>query len=56
MYLTVTEVVKNTFATGSVELSDTEQIIGDDHSYHRGPIEARGPCPGLNALANQGYM
>jgi hypothetical protein len=28
----------------------------DDHSYIRGNIADRGPCPGLNALANQGYL
>jgi len=28
----------------------------DDHSYIRGNIADRGPCPALNALANQGYL
>jgi len=28
----------------------------DDHSYIRGNIANRGPCPGLNALANQGFL
>ncbi|KAF2728159.1 Cloroperoxidase [Polyplosphaeria fusca] len=27
-----------------------------DHAYIRGDIGDRGPCPGLNALANQGYL
>jgi hypothetical protein len=27
-----------------------------DHVYVRGNIANRGPCPGLNALANQGYL
>ncbi len=27
-----------------------------DHSYLRGDIPHRGPCPGLNSLANQGYL
>lgn len=27
-----------------------------DHEYVRGNIVNRGPCPGLNALANQGYL
>ncbi|KAG9725068.1 Cloroperoxidase, partial [Aureobasidium melanogenum] len=29
---------------------------GGDHYYTRGEITDRGPCPGLNALANQGYL
>ncbi|CAC9892842.1 unnamed protein product [Aureobasidium pullulans] len=29
---------------------------GGDHYYTRGNIADRGPCPGLNALANQGYL
>jgi len=27
-----------------------------DHSYVRLDIADRAPCPGLNALANQGYL
>ncbi|PHH72155.1 hypothetical protein CDD80_4734 [Ophiocordyceps camponoti-rufipedis] len=34
-----------------------QQPIGtDEHLYIRGPAEHRGPCPALNALANQGYL
>lgn len=28
----------------------------DDHSYFLGNVANRGPCPGLNALANHGYL
>ncbi|KUJ14009.1 Cloroperoxidase, partial [Mollisia scopiformis] len=28
----------------------------DDNKYIRGPIGNRGPCPGLNSLANSGYI
>jgi len=35
------------------EITDSQS---DDHSYIRGNIADRGPCPGLNALANQGYL
>jgi hypothetical protein len=27
-----------------------------DNYYVRGSISDRGPCPALNALANQGYL
>ncbi|KAK4234934.1 Chloroperoxidase [Achaetomium macrosporum] len=26
------------------------------HEYHRNPRDSRSPCPGLNALANHGYL
>jgi hypothetical protein len=37
----------------SQEIAKTQQV---DHVYVRGNIANRGPCPGLNALANQGYL
>lgn len=37
----------------SQEIAKTQQV---DHVYVRGNIVNRGPCPGLNALANQGYL
>jgi len=37
----------------SQESAKTQQV---DHVYVRGNIANRGPCPGLNALANQGYL
>lgn len=35
---------------------DVKDLLDGDHSYLRGNIATRGPCPGLNALANQGYL
>jgi len=32
------------------------KIQQEDHAYARGNIDNRGPCPGLNSLANQGYL
>jgi hypothetical protein len=37
----------------SQEIAKTQQ---EDHAYARGNIDTRGPCPGLNSLANQGYL
>jgi len=37
----------------SQEIAQTQQV---EHGYVRGNIVNRGPCPGLNALANQGYL
>ncbi|KAK3939312.1 Chloroperoxidase [Diplogelasinospora grovesii] len=31
-------------------------IKEEDHTYMKGNIADRGPCPGLNSLANQGYL
>ncbi|KIW03747.1 uncharacterized protein PV09_05054 [Verruconis gallopava] len=30
--------------------------VNEDHSYVKGDPANRGPCPGLNALCNQGYF
>ncbi|KAI9167867.1 ABC multidrug transporter B [Paramyrothecium foliicola] len=35
---------------------EAEKIRTEDHSYVRLNIADRPPCPGLNALANQGYL
>ena len=32
------------------------KIQNEDHTYIKGNDSDRGPCPGLNSLANQGYM
>ncbi|GAB1320008.1 Heme haloperoxidase family profile domain-containing protein [Madurella fahalii] len=32
------------------------KIKTEDHGYIKGHISTRGPCPGLNSLANQGYL
>jgi len=36
--------------------STLEALRQEDHSYKRGDISWRSPCPGLNALANHGYL
>jgi hypothetical protein len=53
MHLTLTNTIRGLFTFGSAKKPEST-----DHSYEyiRGPIEERGPCPGLNALANQGYL
>lgn len=57
MYLTFTAVLKRLFKvwakTPDAEIAEVKK---EDHSYIRGDIENRGPCPGLNSLANHGFM
>jgi hypothetical protein len=55
MHLTLTNTIRGLFTFGSASAKKPEST---DHSYEyiRGPIEERGPCPALNALANQGYL
>lgn len=56
MYLSLSNIIKGYF-TGGYQADHTVKHIDDhDHQYIRGDIENRGPCPGLNALANQGYL
>ncbi|KAH0537554.1 hypothetical protein FGG08_005653 [Glutinoglossum americanum] len=31
-------------------------IASEDHSYSPGSVDSRSPCPGLNVLANHGYL
>lgn len=55
MYIGFVEFVKGFFtpnADNSKSLSDGKA----DNYYVRGKIQDRGPCPALNALANQGYL
>ncbi|KIW88400.1 uncharacterized protein Z519_10969 [Cladophialophora bantiana CBS 173.52] len=57
MYLTLTNVAKTVVTGGYRDKSQTASHQGEeDHTYIKGDIETRGPCPGLNALANQGYL
>jgi hypothetical protein len=59
MYLSLTNIVKSVFTspfTGKVQKSTASDSESSDHAYIRGDITNRGPCPGLNALANQGYL
>ncbi|KAK7211070.1 hypothetical protein V2G26_018248 [Clonostachys chloroleuca] len=58
MYLTLTETIKAIFSFRTKERDEEARNIREeeDHSYIRLNIADRAPCPGLNALANQGYL
>jgi len=56
MHLTITNIAKCFFTGGYQKKSQVETHDNVDHTYIRGDIANRGPCPGLNALANQGYL
>ena len=57
MYFTVSNAVKGIFTFDTKEReAERAKIRGEDHSYIRLNIADRAPCPGLNALANQGYL
>jgi len=57
MYFTVFNAVKALFNFDNKErTAEAEKIRKEDHSYVRLNIADRAPCPGLNALANQGYL
>jgi hypothetical protein len=58
MYLTFTETIKAIFSFRTKERDEEARKIREeeDHSYIRLNIADRAPCPGLNALANQGYL
>jgi len=57
MHLTLTNIVKSVFTSPfSSTPKPTEAKLNGDHAYIKGDIANRGPCPGLNALANQGYL
>ncbi|CZR58818.1 uncharacterized protein PAC_08710 [Phialocephala subalpina] len=49
-----TEVVDSRANKGDVTASAPDDHL--DHAYIRGNIENHGPCPGLNSLANQGWI
>ena len=55
MHLTIWNVIKS-FLKGGYVKGDPKNVDDDDHSYIKGDVEDRGPCPGLNALANMGYL
>lgn len=55
MHVGLIDLIKGLFArreTNQQALSDGKS----DNYYFRGNIQDRGPCPALNALANQGYL
>jgi hypothetical protein len=58
MYLGLTDLAKGLLGDG-VSAGNHNALTnskGGDHHYTRGEITDRSPCPGLNALANQGYL
>ncbi|KAK4163945.1 Chloroperoxidase [Cladorrhinum sp. PSN259] len=57
MYFTMFNAFKSllNFDTKEREI-EAAKIRNEDHSYVRLNIADRAPCPGLNALANQGYL
>ena len=58
MYVSATNILKSVFSSGYQKKGKKPVAppADEDHTYIRGDIENRGPCPGLNALANQGYL
>ncbi|KAF3932348.1 Chloroperoxidase [Dactylellina cionopaga] len=57
MYLTVTNIVKSAVTFGIPKPPAAGEEDGEeDHVYIKGDVASRSPCPGLNALANQGYL
>jgi hypothetical protein len=55
MYLRFFDLMRGLFAP-STNNNKTLINIDANHYYARGNIQDRGPCPALNALANQGYL
>jgi hypothetical protein len=57
MHLGIINSLRSLLTFGTTEKAkEITDFQSDDHSYIRGSIVNRGPCPGLNALANQGYL
>lgn len=55
MHVGFIDLIKGFFARSEAN----QQTLSDgksDNYYLRGNIQDRGPCPALNALANQGYL
>jgi hypothetical protein len=55
MHVGLIDLIKGFFARSEAN----QQTLSDgksDNYYFRGNIQDRGPCPALNALANQGYL
>lgn len=57
MYTTIFDSIKALFGSKKKQRDDEiQKIRKEDHAYVRLDIADRAPCPGLNALANQGYL
>lgn len=55
MHLTIVNIIKS-LVKGGFLTEPPKEDANEDHAYVKGDIENRGPCPGLNALANMGYL
>jgi hypothetical protein len=55
MHFTITGTARGLFGSGNSSKNDSTKDT-EDHAYIKGDPDTRGPCPGLNALANQGYL
>ena len=55
-HLSLINIIKTLFFGGFLDKSEARPDQDEDHKYVPGDITTRGPCPGLNALANQGYL
>lgn len=55
MLLGLTDVLRSGFLQVSSSPEPPTNGIVDSH-YVRGNVQDRGPCPGLNALANHGFL
>lgn len=57
MFFTIFGALKSLVHFDSKEReAERQKIRKEDHSYMRLNIVDRAPCPGLNSLANQGYL
>lgn len=58
MFVSATNIVQSLLGFGFQREGEKPvvSLSQDDHAYLRGDVANRGPCPGLNALANQGYL
>jgi hypothetical protein len=57
MFFTIFGAVNSLLNFNSKEREvERQNIRKEDHSYVRLNMADRAPCPGLNALANQGYL
>ncbi|KAJ4359702.1 uncharacterized protein N0V89_000258 [Didymosphaeria variabile] len=56
MYLSLSNILAAPFRKTPATESRVNIVDEVDYTYIKGNIESRGPCPGLNALANHGYI
>lgn len=57
MYTSILDSIKAIFGSSTKQRElEIQKILKEDHAYVRLDIIDRAPCPGLNALANQGYL